>query len=152
MHLMELIWISLQTVSGGGRYERTFFDVKVVNPFASSYQNSQIQSVYKRCERQKRQKYEARIHEVEHSTFMPLIWSTSGGAGPACTWFIKRLACMLADKRDEPYSVTMAWLPCRISFSLLRASTMCIRGVRSSKHHPVSNRSAELAQAETNFS
>ena len=136
----------------GGRYERTFFDVKVVNPFASSYQNSQIQSVYKRCERQKRQKYEARIREVEHATFTPLIWSTSGGAGPACTWFLKRLACMLADKRDEPYSVTMAWLRCRISFSLLRASTMCIRGARSSKHHPVSNRSAELAQAETNFS
>ncbi len=35
------------------------------------------------------------------------------------------------------YSIVMGWLWCRLSFSLLRTSIMCIRGARSSSGHPV---------------
>ena len=50
----------------------------------------------------------------------------------AATATYKRLAALIAEKRDEPYGTTMGWIRCRISFSLLRASIMCFRGARSS--------------------
>jgi len=120
----------------GGRFERAFFDVQVFNPNAQSNATSNISSVYRRHERQKRAKYEQRIREVEHATFCPLIWSTSGGAGPAATTFLKRLAHFISDKNDEPYSVTMGWLRCRLGFALIRSAVMCLRGSRSKKGVP----------------
>ncbi len=44
----------------------------------------------------------------------------------------KRLASLIAQKRDQPYSRTMAWVRCSLSFALLRSSIQCIRGARSS--------------------
>ena len=44
----------------------------------------------------------------------------------------KRLASLLADQWDQPYSTTMNWLRCTLSFCLLRSSIQCIRGARSS--------------------
>ena len=54
--------------------------------------------------------------------------------GPAACSFYKRLASMLAEKWNQPYSSTMGWLRCRLSFSLLCFSIMCLRGARSSAH------------------
>ena len=55
-----------------------------------------------------------------------------GGMSRAATATYKRLAALVAEKRDKPYSTTMGWIRCRLSFSLLRASIMCFRGARSS--------------------
>ncbi len=49
-----------------------------------------------------------------------------------------RPASMLSEKRDVSYEKTMNWICCRLSFALLRASIMSIRGARSSRHHPAS--------------
>ena len=57
---------------------------------------------------------------------------------------------MLADKKDEPYSMVMSWLRCRVGFALVRSSVMCLRGARSSIGHPV-NGSTHLARAEGLF-
>ena len=46
------------------------------------------------------------------------------------TNFYKRLASLLADKWEQPYSTTLYWLRCSISFSLLRSAIQCIRGAR----------------------
>ena len=45
---------------------------------------------------------------------------------------------MLNEKRGTPYGKTMNWIRCRLSFALLRASIMSIRGARSSRSHPAS--------------
>ena len=37
---------------------------------------------------------------------------------------------------DVLYSKMIGWLRCRLSFALLRASIMSIRGARSSRHRP----------------
>ena len=111
---------------------------------------TQLPNVHRRHERQKRNIYKSRVREVEHASFTPLVWSTSGGAGPTASVFLKRLASRLSEKRDEPYSVVMAWLHCRFTFSLLRSAIMCIRGTRSSIGRPV-NLSASLALAEGRF-
>ena len=77
-----------------------------------------------------------RITEVEHASFCPLIFSTSGGVGPAASNFLTRLAALIAKKRQLRYADTIAWLRRRIGFALARAASMCLRGARSSLHHP----------------
>ena len=120
----------------GGRFERTFFDVQVFNPNVRSNRPSSLPSLYRRHERQKRTKYEQRIRDVERSSFCPLIFSTSGGAGPAASSFLKRLAEKLSDSSEEPYSTTMGWLRCRLGFALTRSAVMCLRGSRSKAGQP----------------
>ncbi|MDD9818414.1 MAG: hypothetical protein OXU61_09830, partial [Gammaproteobacteria bacterium] len=84
----------------GGRFEKTFFDVRVFNPYAPS--NNQTPSVcYRKHEQEKNRAYEQRICEVEHSSFTPLVFSATGGMGREATCFYKRLASMLAQKWDH---------------------------------------------------
>ena len=76
----------------GSKYERCFFDVRVFNPHAPSNRKKSLAQTYKMHERTKIRAYEQRIREVEHSTFTPLVMSSSGGAGNAATVCLKRLA------------------------------------------------------------
>ena len=141
----------------GGRFERTFFDVKVFNPFAPSNRHSQPAGSYRAHENTKKRIYEQRIREIEHSSFTPLVMSLTGGLGREAGIAYKRLASLLPSKRDQPYCKTMGWLRCSLSFALLRSSILCIRGSRSSPHHythelpPVDLASAE-AQISTSSS
>ena len=80
----------------------------------------------KKHEAAKRRKYRQKIREVEHAYFVPLVFSCAGGAGVAATTVIRRLAGMLAESRELPYSLTVAWL---------RAAVMCIRVSRSRCRH-----------------
>ena len=72
--------------------ERAFFYVRVFNPFAALNRLPRISSVYRKHENLKKRHYEQGIREIEHSTFTPLIFSLTGGLGPAATIFYKRLA------------------------------------------------------------
>ena len=65
-----------------------------------------------------------------------LIFSTSGGTGTTATVVYKRIASMIAEKHNKPYSKTIHWIRCRLNFSLLRSSIMCLRGSRSAHHRP----------------
>ena len=101
-------------------------------------QPNPLTSVYWWHEREKRRQYELRVREVEHATFTPLVMLATGGMGQAATTFYKRLASMISEKRNTQYSQTMNWIRCKLSFALLRASIMLIRGARSSRHHAAS--------------
>ena len=57
----------------GGRYEKTFFDVRVFNPHAPSSKNLTPPACYRKHEKEKKRAYEQRVREVEHSSFTPLI-------------------------------------------------------------------------------
>ena len=136
----------------GGAFERAFFDVRVFNPFAPSNRHSSLASSYRHHESLKKRHYERRVREVEHSSFTPLVFSLTGGLGPAATAFYKRLSSQLSDKWKQPYSSTIGWLRCRISFSLLRSSIMCLRGARSS--HTFNNHlaaSVDLTISDSNL-
>ena len=134
----------------GGRFERAYFDVRVFNPHAPSNRTSQIALSYRRHEREKRLRYEQRIREIEHTSFAPFVLSCTGGAGPCATIAIKRLAAMLAEKHDSPYSRILGLLRCRLGFALLRSCIMCLRGARSSLHRPgrIDMAAADLAVVE----
>ena len=88
----------------GSRFERAFFDVRVFNPYAPSNQRSSLPQCYRNHENTKKRAYDQRIREVEHGTFSPLVFSCTGGMGRAAATTYKRLASLIAAKRDEPYS------------------------------------------------
>ena len=120
----------------GGRFEKTYFDVRVFNPYAPSNKKQTPATCYRKHKREKKRVYDQRVREVEHSSFTPLIFSATGGMGREATCFYKRLASMLANKWDQPYS-TLWWLRCRLTFSLIRSAIQALRGARSSQGHAV---------------
>ena len=61
--------------------------------------------------------------------------SCTCGLGPQATTSYKRLASLLSAKWNKAYSLTIMWLRCRLAYSLLRSSVMCIRGARSHLGH-----------------
>ena len=78
---------------------------------------------------------------------MPIIFSVAGGCGNAAPVLMKRIGSMVCEKRNEPFSVVMANMRCRISLTLLRSAVASLRGhtaVRQKSPEP----SAELAVAE----
>ena len=112
----------------------SYFDVRIFNPSAPS--NQPLHSAYRRHDKEKRREYQQRVHEVENASFTPLIFTTTGGMGDAATQFYKRLANLLSAKHRLSYGIVMGWLRCKLSFSLLRSTIMCIRGARYSLRCP----------------
>ena len=110
---------------------RTFFDVRVFNPLATTYQKKSLKSCYSSIERDKIRKFDERIREVEFGLFSPLVFSTTGGFGPVCSIVYKKLATLLSAKHHKPYNTLINYIRCRISFFLIRSSVLCIRGTRS---------------------
>ena len=119
-------------LGGGVGSEEAFFDVTVNNPFASSFCSLPIPTVSARHEKEKQDRYEERVREVESSraAFTPLVFAATGGAGKLTTAFLKRLAVIMAEKSGEAYCTTMAWLRARLAFSLLRSAIVCLRSSR----------------------
>ena len=120
--------------------QHAFFDVRVFNPFAQSYRDTSLPQCYRRNEMEKRRAYDERIREIEHGSFSPLVFSTSGGMAPTANVVYKRIASMISSKHDKPYSRTMHWIRCRLSFSLLCNHvppwiTICRTSASWSPHH-----------------
>ena len=113
----------------------TFFDVRVFNAHAPCNCLS-TNACYRKQELEKHRKYEQRIIEVDHGTFTPLVFSSSGGWSPATTMALKRLASLMAEKHGQPYHSAMSWIRCQISHSLIKSAVACIRAPRSSYHSP----------------
>ena len=114
-------------------FECTFFDVRVLHPNAPSYRSSDLTSLYRNHEQEKMRKYNSRIITVERGSFSPLVYTTFGGMGPQATRYHKRLAGLIAMKRDEDYTHVISHMRTRIRFSVLRSVLIAIRGERGKK-------------------
>ena len=88
----------------GGRFQKTFFDVRVFNPLAPSNQSQTPAATFRKHELEKKRAYQQRVQDIEHSSFTPLVLSVTGGMGVEATTFYKRLAALLSQKWDSPYS------------------------------------------------
>ena len=75
----------------------------------------------------------ARIMEVEHGTFTPLIFTTTGVMGHECTIYHKNLAEKLSVKRNERYEDIVRYLRVKLSFLALKSTLLCLRGSRTIK-------------------
>jgi len=106
------------------------FDVRVVDTDAPSYLNRTPTSIIQSAEREKKAKYSGAVESI-HASFTPLCLSVDGLLGNEFSQFLKHLADRLSSKWDLNYSITTYWLKTKLSFALLRATNLCIRGSRS---------------------
>ena len=61
----------------------------------------------------------------------PLVVSVDGMLAPEFANFLRRIGEALSTKCEKPFSKTMNWVKCRLSFAVLRASSVCFRGTRT---------------------
>ena len=91
----------------------TYFDVRVFNSQVPSNCMSSTDACYRRHEQEKRRSYEKHILEVEHGTFTPLVWSSSGGCGPSAMVAL-RLAGLISEKHEQMYCSALNFIRCRL--------------------------------------
>ena len=120
-----------------GAMERTFLDVRVVHPNSPSYRDMTLEKLYTKHENEKKAEYNERILQIEKGSFTPLIFSTNGGMGPESTKYHKRVAELIADKRNELYSDVVNHLRTRLRFALLRSILIAVRGQRGKSRRGV---------------
>ena len=89
--------------------------------------------MYVEHERIKKRAYQERVLNVEHASFTPIVFSTTGGAGPEANRHHKRVASLIADKKKEGYSHVINYIRTRLCFSLLRSLLIAIRVARGKK-------------------
>ena len=118
------------------RQRSAFFDVRVCHPNADSYHDLEPQQIYELHENEKKRLYGDRVIEVEHGTFIPLVFTTTGGMGKECNRYHNRLAELISTKKGESYAKTISWIRAKTSFSLLRSALLCLRGSRTIKRIP----------------
>ena len=127
--------------------EDAHFDIRIFHQNATSNRNKTFAEAAAHHERLKQLEYKERIINVDHGSFCPLVFSTSGAAGRLATHFLKRLTGKIAEKDNEEYAAAMAWIRCKLSFALLRSAVMCVRGSRSSCHSPeLKNRQVSIVE------
>ena len=130
------------------RQQSAFFDVRVFHPNAPSYRNTSIAALDRRQKQTKKREYGDRIREVEHGSFTPLVFSTTGGLSKETTVAYRRMAELLALKRKTEYSTTLAWMRCSLSFALLRSAISCISGTRASAHRTSDMRDNHVTESK----
>ena len=108
-----------------------FLDIRVFNPNAFSNRNlHSISATYRRHEKEKKRQYNARIQEVEHGSFTPLVFASTGGMSKETTVFLKKVASDVAQKENEAYAHVMGLMRVRLAFKLMRAAITMLRGSR----------------------
>ena len=77
--------------------------------------------------------YNDRVLQIEKASFVPLVYTTSGGMGPQCEKVHKHIAQMIAEKKNEKYASVMSHIRTRLRFALLRSTLTAIRGTRGKR-------------------
>ena len=74
------------------RRRSAFFDVRVCHPNAASSRDLETQQIYRIHENEKKRLYSRRVLDIEHGTFTPLVFTTTGGMGKEFLIYHSRLA------------------------------------------------------------
>ena len=104
-------------------------DIRVTDTDASSYVNQAPLAILRRAEAEK-DKY-LKAFEERRALFTPLCVTVVGMLGPEASRFIKHLSERLSYKWERNYSTVMCWVRTRITFAIIRASVLCLRGSRT---------------------
>ncbi len=111
----------------------TCINTKIFNAYAHSNRARTLPESYNFHDGSKRSKYEERIQQIEHASFTPLTFSTTGGASVPTHKFIKQLALPTSEKTGERYSEVISYIRTRLSFVLIRSAILSLRGHRGQK-------------------
>ena len=120
-------------------FEKTFMDVRVTHPNCDTNAFKPLTQIYQEHEKAKKDMYEERVRESEKGSFIPLVFTTSGGMGPLCSVLVKRLSEKIAESHSEALSQVTNHIRTRLRFALLRSTLVALRGVRGIKKQIYSN-------------
>ena len=94
-----------------------------------------------------------RVLQLETGSFVPLVFTTTGGMAPEAKRFIRRLASLIAAKQD--YSQVMCNIRTRLSMDIMRSVLVAVRGVRGKAKKawtaPISSVDFNLIPEEKSF-
>ena len=110
------------------RHRPAIFDVRVCHPNVESCWDLEPQQIYRSHENEKKHLYSRRVLDIEHGTFTPLVFTTTGGMGKKCLMYHSRLAQLIVIKKGEQYAKTISWIRTRTSFALPKCALVCLRG------------------------
>jgi hypothetical protein len=104
-------------------------DVRVSDIDAKSYLSQPPAKVLEAQEKLKTKKY-AQACADQRRHFTPFVASTDGMLGRQAQTVLVRLATLISKKSGKPYSKVCSFVRTRMSFAILRATHLCIRGSR----------------------
>ena len=97
-------------------FERTFFHVRVTHPSCYPHIQKTIPQLYREQEEGKKRFYEEWAIQSEKGSFIPLVFTTSGGYGPLCRGLVQKLARRIAEAKNELYEDLVYHLRVRIRY------------------------------------
>ena len=114
--------------------DKAFFDIRIFHPGAESNKHLTPENMYAKHENEKKRAYNARVIDVEKASFTPLVFSTSGGMGVEANKLNKRLASLIAIKRDILYSDAVSFIRKRLRFTILKTTLIALRGFKGKQY------------------
>ena len=102
-------------------------DVRMFYPDAASAESSSIQALLKRNETDKNNKYKSACISVG-TEFEPFVCTTDGVLAEGAERVMKSIGAAIADKWGKHKGEVMAWIRGRLSLSIVRAASACMRG------------------------
>ena len=111
-------------------------DARTKGILTKCYRTKALAKVHEQHEKEKKTEYAARVVEVENASFTPLVFSCFGGMSRECSMFFRRLSEKLGEKRNIPISEATCFIRTRISFALVKALVLCIRGSKGARERP----------------
>ena len=108
--------------------QNAFFDIRTTNADCASQRSKPIQSVLKSHEEEMKRQYNARVMEVEHGSFTPIVITVKGVVGQEGNRYHKALAEKIAEKSGEKIQNVTRLIRTKVSFLVLRAALLCLHG------------------------
>ena len=105
------------------------FDIRVTDADAPSYLSRSVKNVLNTAEEEKKRKYVIAA-EVRRGSFSPFVVTVDGALGPEAVLFLRRLAEKLSVRWERGYGEILGWIKARLSFAVIRATDLCLRGSR----------------------
>ena len=96
---------------------------------APSYLTRSVGNVLAMAEEEKKRKYVSTV-EARNGSFSPFVVTVDGAMGPEAVLFLHRLAEKLSAGRERSYGEVLGWTKAWLSFAIVRATGLCLRGSR----------------------
>eukprot|EP00731_Ephydatia_muelleri_P023669 Em0015g1252a len=109
------------------------FDVRVTDTDARAVPLTAkrvVSAILSSAEEAKKKKY-SEAAALRRASFTPFVVSVDGVLGREANFLIKHLAQKLAHKWEKSNSEVLGWMRARLSFAILRATNLCLRGSRN---------------------
>ena len=127
---------------------QALFDVCILNADTPSLSHLSIDAIFENRKNHKRQTY-SNAAEARRASFTPFIATCDAVLDKEAEGYLKRLAILLSEKWDSPYSKTLCWIRARTQICIMRSVSLCFRGCRTKWRGAGAEDFASLGQIET---